>query len=253
MLRGPDRWRSWSISSPCILFGICFLQHDIRLAFLWTSCMFYFKVFYAKLCMGLQNGGKVDSVIRDCLIHCKFVQVAVLSCYTKNGKLIGAHVRNGKHDVSSLCFSWTGVAFATRMDTLLRGKFPSENRLHISVGFSGWRERPGNSTASQVGCVSELPGDRHQCRAGPDLRRQNPTLRSADYQHVHGPSVHHFEHRGELRALLVGPLREPQGVPAAGCERRHMPRQRWALHRGRSKLHVHLRRDLPPAHEPQIR
>jgi len=37
--------------------------------------------------MGLQNGGKVDSV-RDCVIHCKFVQVAVFS-YTKNGKLIG--------------------------------------------------------------------------------------------------------------------------------------------------------------------
>ena len=62
------------ISSPCI----CFLQHDIGLAFLWTSCIIYFKVFNAKLCMGLQNGGKVDSV-RDCLTHCKFVQVAVLS------------------------------------------------------------------------------------------------------------------------------------------------------------------------------
>ena len=246
MLRGPDQAHD--------LISLYIVRHLLSPARHPTGILAnqpynYFKVFYAKPCMGLQKGGKVDFVC-DCLILCKFVQVAVLS-QTKNGKLIGAYPRNDKHDVSSLCFCWTPVAFATRMDSLLRGKFPSENRLH-NVGSSGWRERLGNS-APQIGCVPGLPGERHQCRAGPDLRRQNSTLRSADYQYVHGPSVHHFEHCGELRALLVGQLREPQGVPAAGCERRHMPRQRWALHGGRSRHHVHLRRDLAPAHEPQIR
>ena len=36
------------------------------------------------------------------------------------------------------------------------------------------------------------------------------------------------------------------------CERRHMPRQRWALYPGRPGHHVHLRRDFRPVHEPQI-
>ena len=37
------------------------------------------------------------------------------------------------------------------------------------------------------GCVPKLPCHQHQCHTGQDLRRQDPAIRSADHQHVHGP------------------------------------------------------------------
>jgi hypothetical protein len=121
------------------------------------------------------------------------------------------------------------------MSTLLGG-----NQYATVAGFTsarlqfqlpGCRERLAECIAGWVRSRAARRPTSVSRRAGDEI---NSTLRSADHQQVHGPPAYLFEHCGELRALLVGQLPEPQGVPAAGCEPRHMPRQP-----GRPSHHIH--------------